>query len=316
MAKNHGLLNLSGTIGSTTFSKKQSGTSVGAKPGPTREQVLYDERFDRTRRNAGEFRMAVRDSSLLHYALGKAMNGVRSQFLNGRMKGLLYRVAIQDCYNGLGSRQAAYGDCSLLTGFEFNEFLPLDQVVSAPFEHSLDATTGSATLQIPPLTVSRKKAFPTGTTHFRIVSCAVVLNFLANDYDRSIKTSGLLALSKKTPQTICFEHTLKVSPGEVLLQVMGIEFYKVENGKEKLLKGGVMRILEAQRMEYEVIAIKEKEESKEYTAKELQSKGGLFIRHLAHRKKALCHPTAYEPVATGNKDCDGPTCANSPCDNT
>jgi hypothetical protein len=62
-------------------------------------------------------------------------------------------------------------------------------------------------------------------------------------YFNHIKRSELLPLSKKTPGSICLEHLLNTGPGDALVQVMGIEFYKLVNGKEVLVKGDAMRIL-------------------------------------------------------------------------
>jgi hypothetical protein len=109
----------------------------------------------------------------------------------------------------------------------------------------MDAAKGLLQLELPSFIARRKKRFPKEATHFRIVSCGAVVDFAHDCYSNTIKTSDLLPLGKKTPDAICLEHRLKAGPGEVLLQVMGIQFYKVVNGKEELLKGGAVRILAA-----------------------------------------------------------------------
>jgi hypothetical protein len=59
----------------------------------------------------------------------------------------------------------------------------------------------------------------------------------------------LLPLRKKTPGPICFEHVLKTERADVMIQVLGMQFYKVVDGKAELLQGGAMRVLEAVRVE-------------------------------------------------------------------
>jgi hypothetical protein len=117
-----------------------------------------------------------------------------------------------------------------------------------------------------------------------------------------------LPLGKKTLEGICLEHRLKVEPDEVLQQVLGVTFYKIVNGEEKMLKGGAMRILEAVRMEqvkqvedeqvtriggelHELMPSNKGENiRKPFTARELREMGGLFIKQLPHPKKQLLLP--------------------------
>ena len=249
MAKLISPLKIKGTIDDLTFRQCGNEIIVQAKPGPTREQVLNSPRCALTRRNAGEFKLAIKDSALLRRALGETLQGVRDMGLNGRMNGLLHRVSRTDVYSEYGYRHAGAGDMSLLGGFEFNQELSLDKALPVPVEHSLDVASGVVHLSIPSFIARRKKAYPKGATHFRIVSCAAVVDFVQDYYANTIKTTELLPLGRKTSETICQDHRLTAKPGEVLLQVVGIEFYQVENGKPVLLKGGAMRILEAVRKE-------------------------------------------------------------------
>jgi hypothetical protein len=221
---------------------------AGLKPGPTREQVLTSDRFDQTRRNAGEFKAAIKNATLLRRALGDAIDGVRHPLLNSQMNKLLHSVAMQDEENDFGFRHAVSGNASLLAGFEFNHELSLDKALPVKFQHSMDAAKGLLQLELPSFIARRKKEFPKEATHFRIVSCGAVVDFAHDCYSNTIKTSDLLPLGKKTPDTICLEHRLKAGPGEVLVQVMGIQFYKAVNGKEELLKGGAVCILAAARI--------------------------------------------------------------------
>jgi hypothetical protein len=303
MAKVTSLLNLRGTIGDLTIRQTEWGMVAQSRPGPSREKVLTDKNFKATRRNACEFKLAAKDSKLLRRALDKTLDSVRDSRLNGIMNGLMRKASMQDEYSGYGHRCAAHGNISLLEGFDFNQKLLLNQALPVSFEHGLDVTTGTAKLVLPSFIARRKKGFPKGATHIQIVSCAAIVDFGRDGYANNIKSSELLPLSKKTPGTICLEHQLKVEAGEVLLQVMGIEFYKVENGKEVLLKGGAVRILGVARMP--IAEIEGKHEPREagkgdelkegrgkcrkaepFTAKELQETVGAHIKQLVMRDVA------------------------------
>ena len=249
MAKVESVFKLRGSVGDLTFRETEDGTVAQCKPGPNREKVLTHENFERTRRNAGEFKLVIQGATLLRRGLGSALQGVNSSSLSGRMNGLLFAATLQDGEHDLGFRRASCGDVSQLAGFDFNRSLPLAVALPVKFTHSLDVATGTLHVAFPSFIARRKKVFPEGASHFRIVSCGAVLNFTNQVYVNHIKRSELLPLSRKTPGPICLEHLLSASPGDVLVQAMGMEFYKVVNGQEVLMKGGALRILEAAQVE-------------------------------------------------------------------
>jgi hypothetical protein len=243
MAKVISPFTIRGSIGDLNFRDTSVGNVAGLKPGPTREQVLTSDDFERTRRNAGEFKSAIKNAKLLRQALGDAIAGVRHQLLSGHMNRLLLDVAKQDTTNRLGFRHAGAGDFSKLEGFDFNYKLPLDRAFPVKFQHRLDALSGNLQLELPSFIARRKKGFPKGATHFRIISCGALVDFMHDNYSRQISMSDLLPLSKKTPGPIGLNHQLKAAPNNVLIQVLGIQFCQVVSGQELLLKGGAMRIL-------------------------------------------------------------------------
>jgi hypothetical protein len=172
------------------------------------------------------------------------------------MFGLFCQAARQDVVSDLGSRRASTGAIDLLRGFDFNEQLPLTTALPIHFTHALDTATGTLKVALPCFIARKRKNFPAEATHFRILSGGVAVNFLCPRYHgkrSDIKTSELLPLHKKTPAAICLEHQVDVEAGEVLVQVLGIEFYKLVNGKEVLVKGSALRILEAVRIEDEAM---------------------------------------------------------------
>ena len=251
MAKVISLLQLRGSIDDLTFRKTEDGTIAGMKPGPTRERVLTHENFKRTRRNAAEFQEAIQDARLLRHALGQALNGRRGSSMNGRMNGLFYSAARQDSVSDLGARRASQGPIDLLRGFDFNKELSLEHALPVPLMHQLDVATGACQVKIPSFIARKRKGFPPEATHFRIISGLALVDFLCPSYRHDVQESELLPLRAKTPEGICFEHRLEPGEGKVMVQVLGMEFYKLVNGKEVLIKGSAVRILEAVRVEGE-----------------------------------------------------------------
>ncbi|AXY77923.1 hypothetical protein D3H65_29755 [Paraflavitalea soli] len=247
MAKYESVVTIRGTIDDLTFRHTAEGKIVGKKTGPTRERVLTHENFELTRTNAREFKQAIMDATLLRRALGGMLDGVRCTTLNGHMNGLLHKAGQADKQHRYGSRCAAGGDVSVLTGFDLNKKLSLDTVLRVRPTHSLDATTGKMNIQIAPFIAYKRKGYPKEATHIRMVSGAVLVNFSNDSYSNNIQRSELLPLSRKTPGAICLEYQINGKPGDVLVQVMGIQLYKLVDGEEVLVKGGAVKILEALR---------------------------------------------------------------------
>ncbi|WP_315822258.1 hypothetical protein [Paraflavitalea speifideaquila] len=86
MAKVISLFKISGTISDLTFRQTKDGLVAQMKPGPTREEVLTSDNFRRTRLNADEFGLAVKEATLLRRGLRSSLEGVKGGTLNGRMK--------------------------------------------------------------------------------------------------------------------------------------------------------------------------------------------------------------------------------------
>jgi hypothetical protein len=244
MARVIGLFKLRGSIDDLTFRQTQDGIIAGMKPGPTRERVLSHENFALTRRNAEEFQLAIKDAQLLRHALGAALDGRTGSSMNGRMNGLFYKAARRDVTNDLGFRRAGQGTIGLLTGFNFNKQLSLEYALPIPLMHSLDVGAGSCKVEAPSFIARKRKYFPAEATHFRLVSTMVIIDFSNRKYKQAIERSELLPLRKKTPGAIGFEHKLEVTDGQVVVQVLGMDFYKVVDGYEEMLKGSAMRVLE------------------------------------------------------------------------
>jgi hypothetical protein len=163
------------------------------------------------------------------------------------MNGLLYSVAAQDQEHDLGYRCAGSGDVSQLEGFEFNHKLSLGYAMPVCIEQHLDAGSGSVQVKIPSFIARRRKGFPSEATHFRIVSCVGMMNFDKHYYSNHTEESDLLPLSKMMA-AVELQHQLVTKPGEVMVHVVGMMFYKVVKGKELLLNGGAMQVVEAVRV--------------------------------------------------------------------
>jgi hypothetical protein len=185
---------------------------------------------------------------LLRHALGYLTRALRDPKFNSHVIKQMHQVAFSDTESEYGSRHANKGNLQLLEGFDLNHELSLERALSVRLEHSLDRATGAFQLQVPDCIVRRKKVLPAGATHFKIISCAAALNFDKHRYTNTIAESELLPLSKQVP-AVELKHSLVGKPGQVMVHTVGMVFYKVEEGKAEMLRGGVMRVVEVMRIE-------------------------------------------------------------------
>jgi hypothetical protein len=247
MPKQIGPIKFRGLLDDVCGRKTEDGDILQRKTGPTRKQVLKHKKFINTRRNAREFGGAVAASTLLRRVLGYTVKAVKHSKLVSYMNKQLHEVAMSDTESGWGDRCVNKGDLQLLEGFDYNQELSLDVALPVKLSHELNVATGQVQLSVPGCLVRHKRVFPKEATHFRIVSCAGAVNFDKKRCSFHITESELLPLGKKMT-ALQLEHQLAGKPGEVMLHTAGIIFFEVIDGKERMLRGGVLKVVEVARV--------------------------------------------------------------------
>jgi hypothetical protein len=247
MAKQLGPIKFRGALDDVCGRLTEDGPILQRKTGPTRKQVLKHKSFINTRRNAREFGGAVAASTLLRRVLGHTVKAVKHSKLVSYMNKQLHEVVMSDTEGDWGERCVNKGDLQLLEGFDYNQDLGLGVALPVRLSHALDVATGQVQLSVPGCLVRHKNVFPKEATHFRIVSCAGAVNFSKKRCSFHIAESELLPLGKKMA-ALELEHQLAGKPGEVMLHTAGIIFFQVIDGKERMLRGGVLKVLEVARV--------------------------------------------------------------------
>jgi hypothetical protein len=242
MAKVIGLFKLKGSIGNMTFYENEFGPQVKMKGGPNEWHIKNQDSYKNTLDNAAEFKRATAAGQLLRTAMGGLMRGVKNMRLCGRMIAPLLQAIKADTVHDRGERVISSGDLSVMTGFEFNHRLSLDDALPLNVENCYTVDAGKVSLQIPAFRIRKKKGLPFEATHYRLVSSLLSVDFEERRYQRDVQESTLLPMGRQAGAAFCAEHALDASaPGSFWL--VGIEFYTVENNKPKLLKGGAVRVM-------------------------------------------------------------------------
>jgi hypothetical protein len=245
MAKQDGMFPLKGSIDNLTFSKGPFGYLATRKSGPTRKQVLKGVNFERTRENAADFKTAVRAATLVRRPLGPILRGSTNVWLNGRMNRLLLQAIRSDKTHSRGKRAMQPGALSIMKEFEINHQNTFSRRKGVPYKTKRNTRNGVIQISVPSFIPKTALTAPDGATHFKIVSISAVIDFNKNTWSNTIEESSLIAISRRRTKPLSLQHPITVKAGEAQLQAVGILFYKLIDGLEKLLKGGAGKIVEA-----------------------------------------------------------------------
>ncbi|NII28645.1 hypothetical protein HB364_26415 [Pseudoflavitalea sp. X16] len=243
MAKVISPFQIRGSIGDLTFFVNEFGQQVKAKSGPTEWHIKNKGSFKNAHRTAAEWKRATAAAQRLRVAMGSLLDGVKNMRLSGRMIAQMLKVIQADPVHDWGEREIEAGDPSVLTGFEFNHNLSLDDALPLNVENCYTVDAGKVSLQIPAFRLRKKKVLPPKATHYRLVSCMLTVDFDNRRSRQDKQESPLLAMGRQSGAPFCPEHVL-ASDAPGCFWLLGIKFYTMENDKPVLLKGGALRVMQ------------------------------------------------------------------------
>lgn len=249
MAKNLGYIELEGTLGGLTFYRLYGEHLVKRKSSISKERILTDSNFKRTRENMQEFGGSSQASKSLRHGLASVVKQMSDRHISARLTGIMRQIL--SLGTGIrGERSIEIMPHKLfLEGFEFNKSLTFESVFFAPFaQPAIDVNRSKVTWTIPDFNTDDYIHAPEGATHFKLILgiCALsdfVFNTAIADYEPEnpdenelydIVYSSEIALGGAVGSVTTLEANLGlVSPlpataGTVVS--LGIVFYQEVNG--------------------------------------------------------------------------------------
>ena len=243
MAKQAGIIKLKGTIEDISFYKTADGHIARAKGGVSKDRILNDPAFQRTRENNAEFGTAGRGGKLIRNSLRHLMQHAKDRRVVGRMAKELLAIIKTDAINVRGERTIENGNMDLLVGFDFNANAPLGTTLYAGYDSDFIPATGEVKLNLEAYSPSIRIAAPGGTTHFRISLGAAELDFDHLQFVFAMDDSGILPYD---PVEIPISSlTATITPATILpvMEVVCVEFFQLVNGEYYPLKNGANNAL-------------------------------------------------------------------------
>jgi hypothetical protein len=243
MAQQKGIIPLQGTIGNITFYQSKDGFMAREKGSLNADRIATDPAFARTRENGAEFGRAGKGGKYLRDALRQLLQNVADSRMISRLTKEMMRVIKADETNPRGFRNVIDGEAELLKGFDFNANSKLSTTLYAPFTGTIDRATGQLTAALASFVPVNMVAAPGGTTHYKIVSAGVEIDFEQGVYVADVKTTAELPWDATATAAINLVNSIPAGSTKPLFLVLGIEFYQQVNGAMYSLKNGAFNAL-------------------------------------------------------------------------
>jgi len=229
MAKQRGIVKFEGTMGDITFLKTKDGFMAKEVSRVSKERIMTDPTYKRTRENMADFRTAAQTAKTLRLSLSTIVSNMKGERLSSRLFRAIYGVMKTDAVNPRGQRSALSGDFTLLTGFEFNGTTPFSKSCMINIPVSVDRVSGEVEFTIPALVPDDTLVAPSGATHFQFVTGAVEVDFVTGNFVRDRQQTAILPLG--TAATVATSLTNVLTPNGTLplFAGIGIQFFQEHN---------------------------------------------------------------------------------------
>lgn len=243
MAKNSSLFKIEGTLDNVTFYKSADGYFVRTKGGVSKNRIMNDPAFVRTRENGSEFGRSASSGKLLRDAVSSFVFKAKDSKLSSRLMKVMSDIKNQDLVSLRGERNVVEGLATAtgkayLKGFDFNNRATMRSVFFSTY--GVDTATGVIT--ITDLKPTEQIRFPEGATHFSLQSGFVNLDFETGASDVTYSTVSNLPIDGAVSTITLTPSGVPTGTG-VAFMVLLIEFFQEVNGQQYALNNGAYNVL-------------------------------------------------------------------------
>ncbi|GAA0878957.1 hypothetical protein GCM10009119_19250 [Algoriphagus jejuensis] len=229
MAKQAGYIKLEGTIGDLSFYKNRDGSYLARrKGGVSKERLLNDPKFQRTRENMQEFSRAATAAKFLKNAFREIEIKSNGGKLHNRLYSQSMKVIKSDPTSARGERKFELGDMSILRGFQFSERAVFDQTFKKQLV--IADVPESVTVTVPEMVPTKYLAATKGATHYRFSLIRAAVNAVAGTFYTEISTAASLVINSQIQPELVLTLPKPAIAGENYFFAVSIEFLMEVNG--------------------------------------------------------------------------------------
>lgn len=238
MAKQESIITLKGSIGNISFFKTKDGYNARLKTGVSKEKIMTDPRYARTRENMAEFGRAANAAKLLRDALLDSVTGSSDGKMPARLQRAMMEVLKADSTSTRGQRNVIDGEAELLEGFEFNTQAPLSNTLLVAITSTTDRVTGNCSVALPAYDPSKMLRKPNGATHYRFGLSVAAIDFENALREVQSQTSAWLQTDAAAEAASDLTVTLTANITHPLFMALTIEFVQETNGRKYPMNNG------------------------------------------------------------------------------
>lgn len=243
MAKLKSLIKLEGTMEDLTFYKGTDGYLVRTKGGVSKNRIMNDPAFARTRENGAEFGSIAGSGKLLRTALGPMIFKAKDSKLTSRLVKALGQIKNLDTVSVRGARNVAEGlnsatSTAILEGFDFNARATYGSVLNSIT--TVDTTTGE--VQIAAYNPLEQMRSPEGATHFSLQVGFLRIDFATSSYELTQSAETVYPLVNGMITPVLTPTAAPTATGTGMHFIL-IEFFQEVNGVQYMLNNGAFNVL-------------------------------------------------------------------------
>lgn len=249
MARQKGIIKLTGKIGDLSFYKSKDGYLAREKGGVEADRIKNDPAFVRTRENGAEFGSSASSGKLLRDAIRTMMQNASDSKVTSRLTKVMTMIKNIDPTSARGERNVGVGiqqaeGLAMIKGFDFNKNAILGSILFNPY--AVDLGTGEISLAdfIPINDLNT----PTGATHITLRGAWAKVDFAMGEFDVQETNAVNLPIDATSTNVLLTPPAAPTGTGTDLYLLM-IEFFQEVNGAQYTLKNGAynaLKIVEVQ----------------------------------------------------------------------
>lgn len=244
MARQKGIIKLTGKVGDLSFYKSQDGYLAREKGGVEAERIKNDPAFVRTRENGAEFGSSAQSGKLLRDSIRNMMQNASDGRVSSRLMKVMTQIKNLDPTSARGERSVGVGITipeakALLKGFNFNDRAILGSILYNPKE--VDTATGVITLL--DLVPINDLNWPAGATHITLRGAWAKIDFASGKADAKETNAINLPIDATSTDVVLTPVAAPAGAVGVDLFILMIEFFQDVNGNQYTLKNGAYNAL-------------------------------------------------------------------------
>jgi len=206
--------------------------------GASADRIKNDPAFERTRENMAEFGRAGKAAKLLRSIFRDVTINAKDRVTQARLAKVTSRIITTDPVNERGARTVNNGDLQQLQNFNFNVRAAISDSLFVRCPVNFNRGSGEVTVNIPAFVPRNMVQQARGTTHFRIVAAAAVINFDTEQYEYAMQGTPELPFTTDPTQAAVLTLALPANSRDTVVAVLGIEYYQRVNTRSYALKSG------------------------------------------------------------------------------